>query len=100
MDSIEALSAAYLTSHNMFCHDEDLEQLWWYVKQVQEVLYICVCACVSDYMEQTRTLSIASYIHYVTPSFLVPSIMIMTDESKNVNWYFSFPKILSFLHLK
>ena len=83
MDFIQALSAAYLTT--CLIHDEDLEQLWWYVKQVQEVLYICVCVCVSDYMEQTRTLSIASRIHYVTPSFLVPSIMIMIDESKNVN---------------
>ena len=68
MDFIEALSTAYLTT--CLVHDEDLEQLCWYVKQVQEVLYICVCACMSDYMEQTRTLSIASYIRYVTPSFL------------------------------
>ena len=83
MDFIEALSVAYLTT--CLVHDKDLEQLWWYVKQVQEVLYIYVCACVSDYMEQTRTQSITSCIRYVTPSFLVPSIMIMTDESKNVN---------------
>ena len=98
MDFIEALSAAYLTT--CLVHDEDLEQLCWYVKQVQEVLYIYiyiyVCVCVSDYMEQTRTLSITSRIHYVTPSFLVPSIMIMTNESKNVNWYFFLSSNLKF----
>ena len=94
MDFIEALSAAYLTSHNMFCHDEDLEQLWWYVKQVQEVLYVCVC--VSDYMVQTRMLSIASYVYYFSPSFLVLSIMIMINESKNVNWYFFLSSNLKF----
>ena len=79
-------------------HDEDLKQLWWYVKQVKEVLYIYtyVCAHARDYMEQTRTLSIASCIRYVTPSFLAPSIMIMTDESKNVNWYFFLSSNLKF----
>ena len=43
MDFIEALSAAYLTT--CLVHDEDLEQLCWYVKQVQEVLYIYINIC-------------------------------------------------------
>ena len=40
MDFIEALSVAYLTT--CLVRDKDLEQLCWYVKQVQEVLYIYI----------------------------------------------------------
>ena len=61
-------------------------------------IHVCVCARAHtcDYMEQTRMLSIASCIHYVTPSFLAPSIMIMTDGSKNVKWYFFLSSNLKF----
>ena len=56
MDFIEALSAAYLTT--CLVHDKDLEQLWWYVKQVQEILYIymcvCVCVCLTTWNKQER----------------------------------------------
>ena len=54
MDFIEALSAAYLTT--CLVHDEDLEQLCWYVKQVQEVLsiYMYVRVCPTTWNKQER----------------------------------------------
>ena len=70
MDFIQALSTAYLTT--CLIHDEDLEQLWWYVKQVQEVLYICVCVCVR--LHGTNKNAINCFLHPLCHSIFLSTI--------------------------
>ena len=73
MDFIEALSAAYLTSHNMFCP-------WWGFGAALVVcktspgstIYMCVCVCV--HLHGTKKNAINCFLHPLCHSIFLSTV--------------------------